>query len=595
MAEPTAQAPKNFDWFVQNGTPVSGMTPPEKADEATMRAFFGSAAASDPNLLRQNYEYTYWRSPEGRQRASLQRQLDNPPPEPKRFFTNLIPTAAAMTAAALVPEAAPLAWLLRMGAAGTAAAGGEGGREAIMGEQLNPTKMAVVGATNAAATGVGEGLVAASPFVAKKLMTVGLPRTQAIARQFVKDEARRGNVISPDQVDFPQQFLDRGYTVGRINRNMAPGSAAITADMDALMAQRAALLDDATNAGVTYSASEMLKFIPTLRAQAQKQGQKALAALDAAVEDFTQTWTLPNGQWRRFTPNELEQQKELWANMGKSARNAKDKDDIANITSEFWGKAGQAARERLETLSTSPTGVTRFPQGPGQMAPVPMPGVAQPSVPPAQPPAPDIRQLVSQRAAQNLYAQNLAIVAEKHGMPLEDLSAIVNGEVSDVGGLARAFNIYGLKIEDINFLRQLRPPAPAAVAPQVPTPVIHPSQIQPPLTTVMPSMATTTPVGPFVTGTGQGIADLNRGWQQLLPLQQVALGSELPRAASSVIDRTGDLLIRPSVLTRLAKVLNTPATQQGVKYTVMGTPAAAQAMGMFDLVNDPYNMRINPY
>ena len=145
-----------------------------------------------------------------------------------------------------------------------------------------------------------------------------------------------------------------------------------------------------------------------------------------------------------------------------------------------------------------------------------------------------------------------------------------------MGALARAFNSYGLKFEDINFLRQLQPPAPLAVAPQVPTPVIHPSQIQPPLTTVMPSMPTTTPVGPFVTGTGQGIADLNRGWQQLLPLQQVALGSELPRAASSVIDRTGDLLVRPSVLTRLAKLLYSPAGSQGLRYTARSLPGVAQ-------------------
>lgn len=590
------QDKKNFDWFVANGKPVAGMKPPDQATDDDIKAFYAGMKLS-PKDARSSYEYAYWHSPEGMRQAEVLRQLENPPPSPKKMATDAIPALAAMGATALVPEAAPLAWGLRMLAAGTAGAGGEAGREKIMGEPIDPKKIALVGGTSLVATGLGEGATrVAAPIVAKKLMTVGLPRTQAIARQFVKDEARRGVTISPDEVDIPQQFLDRGYTAGRINSRMEPGSAQITSDMDALMAQRAALLNDATTAGVTYNASEFMKYVPQLRAQAQKQGQRAVAALDAAIADFEATWKLPNGQWKKLTPLDVEEQKELWAKMGKNARNAKDRDDIANMTSDFWGKAGQAARERLETLSTGPTGVTTMPGAPNQWAPVPAPGVAQPPVIPPPPPGPSIQQLASNRAAQNLYAQNLAIIAEKHGMPIDDLAALVNGETADMGAIARAFNIYGLKYDDVRFLQGLRPtPLPTAAAP-LPHPVIHPSQIQPAMQTVMPAMPTTTTVGPFVTGAGQGIADLNRGYQVLLPLQEAALGAELPRASSGVIDRATDLLIRPSVMTRLAKVLNSPVTGQVLRFTPPVTNLALQEMGLYDTVNDPYNMSLNrPY
>lgn len=590
------QDKKNFDWFVANGKPVAGMKPPDQATDDDIKAFYAGMKLS-PKDARSSYEYAYWHSPEGMRQAEVLRQLENPPPSPKKMATDAIPALAAMGATALVPEAAPLAWGLRMLAAGTAGAGGEAGREKIMGEPIDPKKIALVGGTSLVATGLGEGATrVAAPIVAKKLMTVGLPRTQAIARQFVKDEARRGVTISPDEVDIPQQFLDRGYTAGRINSRMEPGSAQITSDMDALMAQRAALLNDATTAGVTYNASEFMKYVPQLRAQAQKQGQRAVAALDAAIADFEATWKLPNGQWKKLTPLDVEEQKELWAKMGKNARNAKDRDDIANMTSDFWGKAGQAARERLETLSTGPTGVTTMPGAPNQWAPVPAPGVAQPPVIPPPPPGPSIQQLASNRAAQNLYAQNLAIIAEKHGMPIDDLAALVNGETADMGAIARAFNIYGLKYDDVRFLQGLRPtPLPTAAAP-LPQPVIHPSQIQPAMQTVMPAMPTTTTVGPFVTGAGQGIADLNRGYQVLLPLQEAALGAELPRASSGVIDRATDLLIRPSVMTRLAKVLNSPVTGQVLRFTPPMTNLALQEMGLYDTVNDPYNMGLNrPY
>ncbi|NBR00088.1 MAG: hypothetical protein EBT79_08075 [Actinobacteria bacterium] len=594
MAAADAQD-KNFDWFALNGKQVSGMVPPEQASDSTMRAFMGASAPKDPNALRQEYAYTYSRSPEGMQRASVDWQLQNPPPDPKRVATNLLPTGAAMLASYLVPGSAPLAWALRIGAAGLGGAAGETGREKIMDEKLDPMKIGLVGGVNAFGAGVGEGASWAAPLVAKKFMTVGLPRTQAIARQVVKDEARRGVQVSPDEVDLPQQFLDRGYTAGRLNRNMEPGSAQITRDMNNLMAQRAALLDDATNAGVTYNASEMLKYLPQLRAQAAKQSQKAVAALEAAVQDYEATWRLPNGQWKKLTPVELEEQKELWADMGKSARKAKDRDDIANITSDFWGKAGQSARERLETLSAGQTGVTTFPSGPNQMAPVPMPGAAQPPVVSPAPPGPSIQQLAANRAAQNMYAQNLAIIAEKHGMPVDDLAALVNGQTADMGAIARAFNAYGLKYDDVRFLQGLRPQPLVTPSAPPPTPVIHPSQIQPPRIMVMPNGPVTTPVGPFVTSTGQGIADLNRGYQQLLPLQEAALGAELPRASSGVIDRAADILVRPSVMTRLAKVLYGPAARQAARVTPMVVPAIAQEMGMFDQVNDPFNMSLNPY
>lgn len=587
---------KNSDWFAANGKPLAKMVPPEQASDSLVMAWWDNKIA-DPRMARLNYEYTYWNSPEGKLRSEIARQQSNPPPDPKRFFSNLLPGGAAILATALVPEAAPVAWGLRALAAGAAGAGGEAGREKIMDEPIDPKKVALVGGTNLVATGLGEGAMrVAAPIVAKKLMTVGLPRTQAIASQFVKDEARRGVTISPDEVDIPQQFLDRGYTAGRINSRMEPGSAQITRDKDALMAQRAVLLNDATNAGVTYNASEFLKYVPQLRAQAKKQGQRAVAALDAVLADFDATWRLPNGQWKKMTPLEVEEQKELWATMGKNARKAKDRDDIANMTSDFWGKAGQAARERLETLSTGQTGVTTFPSGPGQLAPVPMPGTAQPPVVPPPPPGPSIQQLAANRAAQNLYAQNLAIIAEKHGMPIDDLAALVNGETVDMGAIARAFNSYGLKYDDVRFLQGLRPtPLPTAAAP-VPQPVIHPSQIQPATQTVMPAMATTAQVGPFVTGAGQGIADLNRGYQLLLPLEKAALGAELPRASSGVIDRATDLLIRPSVMTRLAKVLNSPAAGQVLRFTPPVANIAAQEMGIYDTVNDPYNMGLNrPY
>lgn len=589
------QDKKNFDWFVANGKPVAGMKPPDQATDDDIKAFYAGMQLS-PKDARSSYEYAYWHSPEGMRQAEVLRQLENPPPSPKKMATDAIPALAAMGATALVPEAAPLAWGLRMLAAGTAGAGGEAGREKIMGEPIDPKRIAVTGGTSALLQGVGEAGAAATPLVAKKFMTVGLPRTQALAKDEVKALARRGVTVSPDEIDFPQQFLDRGYTVGRLNRRMEPGSRAIQNDMDALMADRAVILNNATNAGITYNASEFLKYEPQLRAQAQKQGQRAVAALDAVLADFKATWKLPNGQWKKLTPLEVEEQKELWANMGKNARNAKDRDDIANMTSDFWGKAGQAARERLETLSTGPTGVTTMPGAPNQWAPVPAPGVAQPPVIPPPPPGPSIQQLASNRAAQNLYAQNLAIIAEKHGMPIDDLAALVNGETADMGAIARAFNIYGLKYDDVRFLQGLRPtPLPTAAAP-LPQPVIHPSQIQPATQTVMPAMATVTPVGPFVNATGQGIADLNRAYQGLVPLEEVALGAELPRASSGVIDRGMDLLIRPSVMTRLAKVLNNPASGLAVRYTPQVLNGIAREMGVYDTVNDPYNMSLNrPY
>lgn len=589
------QDKKNFDWFVANGKPVAGMKPPDQATDDDIKAFYAGMQLS-PKDARSSYEYAYWHSPEGMRQAEVLRQLENPPPSMKKMATDAIPALAAMGATALVPEAAPLAWGLRMLAAGTAGAGGEAGREKIMGEPIDPMRIAVTGGTSALLQGVGEAGAAATPLVAKKFMTVGLPRTQALAKDEVKALARRGVTVSPDEIDFPQQFLDRGYTVGRLNRRMEPGSRAIQNDMDALMADRAVILNNATNAGITYNASEFLKYEPQLRAQAQKQGQRAVAALDAVLADFKATWKLPNGQWKKLTPLEVEEQKELWANMGKNARNAKDRDDIANMTSDFWGKAGQAARERLETLSTGPTGVTTMPGAPNQWAPVPAPGVAQPPVIPPPPPGPSIQQLASNRAAQNLYAQNLAIIAEKHGMPIDDLAALVNGETADMGAIARAFNIYGLKYDDVRFLQGLRPtPLPTAAAP-LPQPVIHPSQIQPATQTVMPAMATVTPVGPFVNATGQGIADLNRAYQGLVPLEEVALGAELPRASSGVIDRGMDLLIRPSVMTRLAKVLNNPASGLAVRYTPQVLNGIAREMGLYDTVNDPYNMSLNrPY
>lgn len=584
---------KNSDWFAANGKPVAKMVPPEQASDSTVMAFWDNQIA-DPRIARSNYEYTYWHSPEGMRRAEVIRQLENPPPSPKKLATDFMVPLAAMGAAALVPEAAPLAWGLRMLASGVAGAGGEAAREKLMDEPINPKKIALVGGTSMASQGLGEAGAAATPLVAKKFMTVGLPRTQALAREEVDRLARQGIYVSPDEIDFPQQFLDKGYTVGRIGSRMEPGSRAIQNDMGALMQDRGAILNNATVAGVTYNASEFMKYVPQLRAQAQKQGQRAVAALDAAIADFEATWKLPTGQWKKLTPLEVEEQKELWAKMGQNARKAKDRDDIANMTSDFWGKAGQAARERLETLSTGPTGVTTFPSGPSQFAPLPMPGITQPPVIPPPPPGPSIQQLLSNRMAQNLYAQNLAIIAEKHGMPIDDLAALVNGETVDMGAIARAFNSYGLKYDDVRFLQGLRPaPLPATATP-VPQPVIHPSQIQPATQAVMPAMATTTQVGPFVNAAGQGVGDLNSAYQRLLPLEQAALGAELPRASSGVIDRATDLLIRPSVMTRLAKTLYNPGTRQVVRYTPQVLNGVAQSMGLYDIVSDPYGVNNNP-
>jgi hypothetical protein len=580
----------DLSWFVDNGKPISGMVPPEQANDSTVMSFFGNQI-SDPRLARSNYEYTYWNSPEGKRRAEVARQLENPPPDPKRMVRNALPAGAALLATALMPEAAiPL----RIAAAGLAGATGEAGGEKWMGEQINPWKIAGAGASNALAQGFGESAAALLPFASKKFMTVGLPRTQAIAAQEVKDAARRGVRMSPDEVDIPQQFLDRGYVAGRLNRNMSPGSAQISNDMDALMAQRAALLNNATNAGVTYNASEFLKYVPQLRAQAKKQGQAAVDALDAAIADFNATWKMPNGQWKKLTPVQVEEQKELWAKMGKRARNAKDKDDIANIRSDFWGRAGQSARERLETLSTGATNVPAMPAGPMQMAAVPMPGAAQPPIVPPAPAGPTIQQLAANRAAQNLYAQNLAIIAERHGMPVDDLAALVNGQAPDMGAIARAFNSYGLKYDDVRFLQGLRPAPLTTPAAPPPVPVIHPSQIQPNVQTVMPMSLVTTPVGPFTTGTGQGIADLNRAWQRLRPLEKAALGAELPRASSGVIDRATDLLVRPSVMTRLAQVLNSAGARQTARVIPPVANGILQEMGFYDTVQDPHNLGLSP-
>lgn len=278
----------------------------------------------------------------------------------------VLPPLAAAGMTMLVPGAAPLAWLSRVGLAGFGGAAADPFAQTLRGEKPTVGHAARTGAEMAGGQLFGEGLSLIPKFAASGLASrtmAGAPR-----KMFMQETANEGRIagsdyLSPSEAGLGQKMLQEGVAPGKAPWEKAAGSTELNKRIEAASQQRDALLSSPQVAGKRFTTRGLVgPNFTALRAEIAKLGDpRKMAWLEQRIRDFHAGHSLPNGKAKVYTP--LEVQKDLiksWDEVALPLHEARD-DVRAAISPEamlegrFLKAMADDARTRLRAL---------FPAGP---------------------------------------------------------------------------------------------------------------------------------------------------------------------------------------------------------------------------------------
>lgn len=342
------------DWFEENTTPAraDSSKPPGVPMTSAQRVLglgpSAAQAAPAPDLQRAALEASL--TPENPRAAERQANY----PSVGEAATIAIPSLAAGLASAAVPPAAPIAWLMRMLAAGGASGVTDLGVQAARGKELDVPGAVLRGATDMGGQGVGE------------LLGVGIP---AAGRQLVKSGLNVGKPQAAYAVEMgsqlagkPVRYADVDLADQAIKEGVAPGGKLGQPRMQELKAEpmrrRKAILDRETKAGKTATRMDFTNEISALKKRLARgpNGTKNAERIDALLEDFIDQGRTKPGKplkgnpMKKMSPNEWEKMKEEWQAWAKTAYR-KDSGELGAINDEFSKAIAKAVQDRIEALT----------------------------------------------------------------------------------------------------------------------------------------------------------------------------------------------------------------------------------------------------
>lgn len=296
------------------------------------------------------------------------REKDYVTPTPQAVFGAALPTALATAGTMLIPEAAPVAWLLRMLTAGGLGTAGEFGAQKIRGEQTNVPGALLRGGLELGGQGVGE---LASPLV--KLGAHGLMKSALNVNKGTTEEAARivgqqtKQLAAPSDVDLAQQAIDKRVSPGKAlfnERGPYPGSGykKIKGEQDAIAAERSTLLGNFKKQGHHATVNDLTKYYPEARADfATSKDPKDRLWFEKRIQTFfNENTKLVKGKGGRvfrkptdIPPDELADLVTTWSTEAEKV--LKDPHAIPSKTREatFKKYVAKAGREWLRDLTPS--------------------------------------------------------------------------------------------------------------------------------------------------------------------------------------------------------------------------------------------------
>ena len=277
----------------------------------------------------------------------------------KQAIRTIGPSAAAIGASMLVPEAAPVAWLLRSLAAGAGGAAGDVGAQGATGQPINLGQAATRGVGEMVAQGAGEGLLGMGQGVAQTMYRNALRPGKAIANSATETASRiAGQPVAPDVASVAKQGLLERLPIGR-------GLTGTGGEkMARLRAPSNAQLDDALQAagisGHTTPIRALADGITALKDEVRHETRAAakIAAIDKmwgeTLAQYRQPAKTGIGKDVRLSPQELQDQVRTWQDQAtsywKGVEGGKP-DELAALNARFDAALATAGRRHLNSIA----------------------------------------------------------------------------------------------------------------------------------------------------------------------------------------------------------------------------------------------------
>ena len=287
---------------------------------------------------------------------------DAPAPSFGKVARDVLPTVAAAAGAAVVPEALPVAWLLKALAAGTSSGLADAGIQTARGEVPDATSLGR-GALDAGGEILGGILglarMKSAHGLMKSALSVGKPVTD---RAIETRSALLGRDVLPHEIDLAQDAITARLAPGKGPRLYHPesGAKAMGETQAELMAKRAQHLADADKRGVTFTRQDFTNGYNALWAEVGSlpNGSKKQKLLQSIMDDYLQQGrvnpqALPNAKgnsFRRIKPSEAEDMKESWAAFAKRAYKG-NADETLPILDKFSELIAKNVREKIAGLT----------------------------------------------------------------------------------------------------------------------------------------------------------------------------------------------------------------------------------------------------
>jgi hypothetical protein len=260
-----------------------------------------------------------------------------------------------------VPEALPVAWLLRALAAGTASGLTDAGVQTA--RHLTPDGTSIGrGALDMGGEILGGLISKALPAMAHGLMSSGMNvGKKTINNAMETRSALAGSTVLPHQIDLPAEAIKARIAPGEPTwytpfSQKETGAEIMTANQADLMTKRAQHLADADARGVTFTRQDFLGPVYDLRAKMLAEGasDKELAAVDRHIAGFLKPGQHPaiQGQYVNMRPSAMEAMKEGKQAAAKAVYAASPK-GRASVKARFDAAIAQGIQHRIESLTPS--------------------------------------------------------------------------------------------------------------------------------------------------------------------------------------------------------------------------------------------------